>query len=181
MPSKKSDKANTEKSLYAWAAVRIVLGFTFVWAFVDKLIGLGFSTCRDAKSGAVSYMCEKAWINGGSPTDGFLKSSKGPFQEIYNSMAGNELIVWLFMLGLLLIGLALLLGIGMKIAVTTGSILLFMMWAAVLPPKSNPMFDSHIAYIFALLGIYFSNSQQKWGLRNWWVNQDIVKKFPILE
>ena len=41
----------------AFAALRIVLGFTFLWAFVDKLFGLGYATPS-----------ERSWINGGSPT-----------------------------------------------------------------------------------------------------------------
>src|SRR5690625_3160916 len=44
--------------------VRIFIGFYFLWAFADKLLGLGFSTPK-----------EGAWINGGSPTTGFLGGS----------------------------------------------------------------------------------------------------------
>jgi thiosulfate dehydrogenase [quinone] large subunit len=41
---------------------RIGLGWTFLWAFADKLWGLGFST-----------LPEKSWLAGASPTTGFLK------------------------------------------------------------------------------------------------------------
>jgi len=169
------------KSAYAVAVLRIGLGIIFLWAFFDKLFGLGFSTCRDAKTNVVSTVCSKAWLKGGSPTDGFLKfGAKGPFADFYHGLAGNKPIAWLFMAGLLLIGLALVLGIGVKIAVITGSVLLFMLWTAVLPPATNPVLDDHIIYIFALIVILTSNQNQKIGLGEWWAKKDIVKKLPIL-
>lgn len=39
------------------AALRLTTGFIFLWAFLDKLFGLGFSTPS-----------ERAWINGGKPS-----------------------------------------------------------------------------------------------------------------
>jgi thiosulfate dehydrogenase (quinone) large subunit len=175
-------KNQTDKSTYAWAMLRISIGLVFLWAFLDKLFGLGFATCRDAKTDTVSMMCQKAWANGGSPTDGFLKfGTHGPFAEFYQGLAGNGLIEVLFMSGLLLIGLALVLGIGIKIATLAGSLLLFMMWTAALPPDNNPVLDDHIVYILVLAGVSMSNRNQKWGLNRWWVKQPIVKRLPILE
>ncbi|HTE57829.1 MAG TPA: hypothetical protein VK694_03710 [Verrucomicrobiae bacterium] len=165
-----------------WALLRISLGAIFLWAFVDKLFGLGFATCRDAATGSVTTMCSKAWIEGGSPTIGFLKfGTSGPLAEFYQTLAGNTFIDWLFMIGLLSIGVALILGIGVRIATITGSLLLLMMWGAVLPPENNPVLDDHIIYIFVLAGIYRTNGTQAWGLRTWWVKQNVVKKFSILE
>lgn len=165
-----------------WALLRMALGATFLWAFFDKLIGLGFSTCRDATTDTVTTMCSKAWLEGGSPTLGFLKfGTKGPFADFYQSLAGNPVVDWLFMLGLLLIGVALILGIGIRLATTTGSLLLLMMWTAVLPPENNPVIDDHIIHILVLVGIYRTKDQQAWGLGNWWSRQSIVQKYPILQ
>lgn len=165
-----------------WAALRISIGAIFLWAFFDKLIGLGFATCRSAETGVVETMCSKAWLEGGSPTTGFLKfGTDGPFADFYQGLAGNTAIDWLFMIGLLGIGVALILGIGVRIAAVTGSLLLLMMWTAVLPPANNPFLDDHLVYILVLAGIYRTNANQAWGLRNWWAKQNIVKKFPILE
>src|SRR6478735_2194878 len=47
----------------ALAATRLATGFIFLWAFVDKTFGLGYSTPS-----------ERAWINGGAPSQGFLNS-----------------------------------------------------------------------------------------------------------
>ncbi len=175
-------KQKKDKAPYYWALARIMLGFTFLWAFFDKLLGLGFATCRNAKTDAVTMLCEKAWVNGGSPTSGFLKfATKGPFADIFQSMAGNKLVDILFMTGLLLIGLALLFGIGMKIATVSGALLLMLMWTATLYPENNPFIDDHIIYSIILLGLLKSNQTQVWGLRSWWVKQPLVKQLPILE
>lgn len=180
MPAKK--KNVKDRSPYAWAVLRISLGFIFLWAFIDKLMGLGFATCRDAKSDAVTVMCKKAWLEGGSPTTGFLKfGTKGPFAEFYQGLAGNKLVDLLFMAGLLLIGVALITGIANKLAAVSGSLLLLLMWTAVLLPENNPLLDDHIIYIFVLTGIYLSNDNQVWGLKGWWEKQSLSKSLPFLK
>lgn len=175
-------KSKSAQVFVVWGLMRISLGLIFLWAFFDKVFGLGLSTCRDAKSGVVEVMCSQAWLNGGSPTTGFLKfGTDGPLAEFYKGMIGNGFVDWLFMLGLLLIGSALILGIGVRIAVVTGSALLLMMWLAVLPPEHHPFLDDHIVYILILAGVYMTNQNQRLGLRNWWVNQRLVQRLPILE
>src|SRR3989338_5392234 len=85
------------KKKIVFIALRLVMGFIFLWAFLDKVFGLGFATTRD-----------KAWLQGGSPTTGFLSFGvKGPFAEIFHSLAGVIVVDWLFMLGLLFVGLTL--------------------------------------------------------------------------
>ena len=158
------------KAVHVWALIRIALGFTFFWAFLDKLVGLGYATTP-----------EKAWVAGGSPTTGFLTSASGTFAPVFNSLAGNMLIDWLFMTGLCLIGLGLLLGIGVRLASYSGSLLLFMMWLAVFPPKTNPVIDDHIIYILALLGILSSDAGSVFGFGKSWKKSKLVKQYPILQ
>jgi hypothetical protein len=55
---------------YLLAGIRPALGWVFLWAFLDKASGLGFATPS-----------ERACFNGGSPTNGFLGSAKGPFSR----------------------------------------------------------------------------------------------------
>jgi uncharacterized membrane protein YphA (DoxX/SURF4 family) len=102
-----ADAETTEQRYgrYTLAVTRIALGFVFLWAFLDKTFGFDHAT-----SGA------KAWIRGGSPTTGFLKGVDGPFAGVFNWMAGSVVADWLFMIGLLGIGVALVLGIGMRLA-----------------------------------------------------------------
>lgn len=160
-----------------WALARISLGFTFLWAFFDKLIGLGYATCRNAETNAIETMCSKAWLEGGSPTEGFLKfGTQGPFADFFQSLAGNAFIDWLFMLGLLGIGVALTFGIGMKIGVVSGVIMLMLMWLAALWPTNNPFLDDHVIYSVVLVGLLLVNDKQAMGLGSWWKKQDVVQK-----
>lgn len=164
-----------------WGLTRIGLGSIFLWAFLDKLFGLGFSTCRDAASNTVNVLCERAWLEGGSPTSGFLQhGTSGPLAEIYQNLAGNVVIDWLFMLGLLGIGVALILGIGMRIAVVSGVLMMLMMYTAALPPANNPVVDDHIIYALVLVGLLRVNASQQLGFGAAWAKTDLVKKYPVL-
>jgi thiosulfate dehydrogenase [quinone] large subunit len=154
---------------YVWAATRILLGFTFLWPFLDKAFGLGHETPS-----------AKSWVNGGSPTAGFLKGSKGPFSGLFHSMAGSAVWDWLFMLGLLGIGVALLLGIGMRIATISGVVLLVLMFAASLPPANNPVIDDHIVYAVVLIGLAAVHAGRYVGFGTWWENLELVRHNPWL-
>ena len=147
-----------------FAALRIVLGFTFFWAFIDKLFGFGYATAS-----------ERSWINGGSPTKGFLaNSADGPFAGFYNDIAGVWWADWLFMIGLAGIGIALLLGIGMRVAGVSGAILYLMMWSVALPPATNPVVDEHIVGALALLALALVHAGDVFGFGRWWRQQPIV-------
>ena len=160
-----------QKRFYIWAMLRIALGLIFLWAFIDKVFGLGFSTARDA-----------AWIHGGSPTTGFLLyATKGPFASFFQSLAGNTLIDWLFMIGLLVIGLALITGIFVKLASATGALMLLFMWLAVLPPEHHPFLDDHLIYLLVLIGFIVVHAGKHLGFGTWWTHHKLVKKYPILE
>jgi len=153
-----------------WAGLRLVLGWTMFWAFLDKLFGL-YPTSPSA-----------AWVSGVSPTAGFLRyATSGPLAGFYSGLAGNVMVDVLFMVALFAIGMALLLGIGMKIAGYSGAILMLILWSTNLPPAYNPIVDEHIFYAIALLGMAHVKAGQWLGLGKWWANLDIVKKYPILE
>lgn len=144
---------------------RIVLGFYFVWAFLDKTFGLGFST-----------PAERAWINGGSPTAGFLASIEGPFAGLFNGMAGAAWADGLFMLGLLGIGIALVLGIGMRVAATAGTVLLGLMYLASLPLSTNPIIDSHVIEALAIISLAMIGAGDTLGLGRQWKSLPLVRK-----
>ncbi len=174
--------SKSSKLDYVLGLLRIGLGLTFFWAFIDKLWGLGFATCRSAETNLVEVGCEKAWVNGGSPTSGFLNfGTRGPFADFFQGLAGNSFIDFLFMAGLFLIGTALILGIGVKIAAASGILLLMMMWAAVLPPENNPVLDDHVIYSGLLVVLVLANQNQRLGFGKSWRKQDFVKRMPILE
>ncbi len=168
---KKSKTKNTGNGVwYAVAATRILLGLVFLWPFFDKLFGLGFSTTA-----------AKAWINGGSPTTGFLKGVSGPFADTFHSIAGQPWADWLFMMGLLGIGVGLLLGVAVRISVASGAVMLFLMWLASLPIKTNPVLDDHLVYIAVLFVIAYGINQQRLSLAAWWQKQPVVSSKYWLE
>ncbi|MFC6607869.1 DoxX family membrane protein [Amorphoplanes digitatis] len=151
---------------YLLAGIRLALGWIFLWAFLDKLFGLGHST-----------VAAKAWINDGSPTAGFLgKSATGPFTGFYHSIAGSAVADALFMAALLGIGVALLLGIGMRIAAGAGALLMVLMWTAVLPPSSNPFMDDHLIYAAVLVVLALLGAGNTLGLGRWWAATPLVRR-----
>ncbi|WP_234588779.1 DoxX family membrane protein [Micromonospora sp. MH99] len=155
---------------YVLAGIRMALGWIFLWAFLDKLFGLGHET--ESKN---------AWINGGSPTKGFLTFGvAGPFKDVYTGIAGAAWADLLFMAGLAGIGIALLLGVGMRIAAVTGGLLLVLMWTAVLPPENNLFMDDHLIYAGVLAVLALVNAGDTWGLGKLWAKLPIVTRVPWL-
>jgi thiosulfate dehydrogenase (quinone) large subunit len=164
----------------ALAVLRIGFGVTFLWAFFDKLLALGFHTGY-GQDGTLDRFGDAAWINGGSPTEGFLKfGADGPFKGFYNSIGGTVWADTLFMLALLGIGLALTLGIGMRVAATAGFVLYLMMWTVALPPENHPVLDEHIlgAISMVVLAAYYAGDT--WGLGKRWAATKLVKDAPVL-
>jgi len=157
---------------YVWGALRLGMGWIFFWAFLDKIFGLGYATTPDG-----------AWINGGSPTSGFLDfGTKGPFVDIYQGMAGNAAIDWLFMTGLLVIGLPLILGIGVRVAALTGVAMLGLMYTAgFILPENNPVLDEHIIYAIIMIGLMVGHGGYRLGFGSWWANTRLVRRYPVLE
>ena len=162
----------TEQSVhYVWGVLRVAMGWTFLWSFIDKLFGLGFST-----------EASKGWIDGGSPTAGFLAfATKGPFAELFQDMAGSAAVEWLFMMGLLGVGLALTLGIGVRIAAASGSAMYLLIYvASSMPPEHNPFLDEHLIFPVVLLGLVLVNSGRYLGLGMLWERIPMVERFPLL-
>jgi thiosulfate dehydrogenase [quinone] large subunit len=161
----------TFKTEYGWGIARILLGWLFLWAFIDKLFGLGYATASGS-----------GWIDGKSPTTGYLNYGvSGVFEDLFKDIAGNTAIDVLFMLGLLALGLALILGIGMRIAFYAGSILMVLLWSSNVPPVNNPIIDDHIIYIAFLFLLERYDAGKHLGLGGWWSETPLVKRFPMLE
>lgn len=149
------------------ALLRISLGWLFLWAFLDKIWGLGYSTLPTA-----------AWLAGGSPTAGFLAHSPSPYFHI---LAGQAWVDWIFMGALLLLGMALLLGIGLRLAAIGGSALLLLMWASLWPIKNNPLIDEHLIYLLLLIVLSQTNAGDTWGCGNSWRALPLIKKYSWLQ
>lgn len=155
----------------AWIGVRLALGWTMLWAFLDKTFGLGFRTSVNA-----------SWLAGGSPTNYYLgQLTSGIFTDFYHGLAGNAVVDVIFMVALLAISVALILGIGMKIAGYTGAILMILLWSTNVPPTDNPIIDDHIIYAILFLALTVVKAGQWIGLGKWWITTPFVKKIPLLE
>jgi thiosulfate dehydrogenase (quinone) large subunit len=167
----------THTAARALAVLRISTGFVFLWAFLDKTFGLGYSTPS-----------AKAWIHGGNPTKGFLSSvDLGPFQSAYHSMAGTWWANWLFMLGMLGIGIALIAGIGLRVAAVAAVAMMGLMWFAEYPfaqhtstgaasGSTNPLTDYHFIYAVVAVVLALTYAGHTWGLGRWWAKLHFVQR-----
>lgn len=151
------------------AVLRILFGITFLWAFFDKLLGLGKATPS-----------ENAWVNGGDPTFGYLSNNEGTFASFFTGLAGQGWVTWLFMLGLLGIGIALITGAGMRIAAITGGLLYLFMWLSAFPLGNNPFVDDHLTGAVTLVLFALAGAGDTWGLGGWWKTTGVVRRMPIL-
>jgi thiosulfate dehydrogenase [quinone] large subunit len=85
------------------------------------------------------------------------------------------------MMGLLGIGLALVLGIGTRIAAVSGTAMLLMMWSAALAPENNPVMDDHIVYALTLVVLALLGAGRFVGLGRQWEQLTVVKKHGWLK
>ncbi|WP_310963177.1 hypothetical protein [Nocardioides terrisoli] len=167
----------------ALALLRLGFGLTFLWAFFDKLLALGFGTGRDAATGQVDRLGPAAWIHGGSPTEGFLKFGVAPsnwFHGVFTSMAGSAWADWLFMLGLLGLGVALTAGVGMRLAAISGVTLYLLMWTASFPLANHPFIDEHLLGAVSVVALAATLAGDTWGLGRVWGRTGLVRRHPIL-
>ncbi|MEU1202906.1 DoxX family membrane protein [Streptomyces sp. NPDC005813] len=187
LPSFRRDRSASESAVsartdtntaqaYAFSSLRLLTGFVFLWAFLDKTFGLGYAT----PSG-------KGWIDGGSPTKGFLSSvAAGPMKSTFHSWAGAPWADWLFMLGLLGIGVALIAGVALRFAAVAGTFMMALMWIAEWPPakhlsdgsasmSTNPFVDYHLIYAVVLIALAAASAGDTLGLGRIWAKLPIVR------
>ncbi|GLY30929.1 DoxX family membrane protein [Kineosporia sp. NBRC 101731] len=171
----------TTRAAPVLAVTRIATGFVFLWAFLDKTFGWHYAT-----PGA------KAWIDGGSPTRGFLSNVEvGPFQSMFRDWAGATWADWAFMIGLAGVGIAVIAGVALRIAATSGTIMMLMMWAAEWPlaqhtsggapsMSTNPLIDYHIIFALVLIISALTYAGNTWGLGRIWNALPLVERYPWL-
>lgn len=130
--------------------LRVSLGWFFFYAGFSKLTAVqGFS----AKA--------------------YLLNLKGPFANLFLSLAGNALVDQLVMWGLTLIGLCLILGVLVRFASFWGVIMMVLFYLSAYPPAHAFLVDDHIIYIAILLFLMASNAGYNYGL-----GKTLEKKFP---
>ncbi|WP_327366056.1 hypothetical protein [Streptomyces sp. NBC_01217] len=172
-----TNTAATATRAYVFAGLRLLTGFVFLWAFLDKSFGFGYAT----GSG-------KGWIDGGSPTKGFLGGvAVGPMESTFHEWAGAAWADWLFMLGMLGVGVALIAGIGLRLAAAAGTAIMALMWIAEWPPakhlsdgsasmSTNPFVDYHLIYAIVLIALAVAGAGATWGLGSVWARLPFVSR-----
>ena len=165
-PRSGSALVTSSSARIALAVLRIVVGFIFLWTFLDKTFGLGFSTPR-----------QMAWINGGQPAQGFIKgvAANSPFGSVFELVA-NPVGDWLFMAGMLGVGVALTLGIGLKVSAFAASALMVPLYLALWPigtggtenAATNPLVDLHWVLTLSAILFALTRAGDTLGLGTWW-------------
>ena len=135
--------------------LRITLGWLFFYAGITKVLDPSWSA------------------------EGYLKGAKA-FTNIYSFFASPSVLPVVNFLnewGLTLIGIALITGIGVRIASTFGSLIMILYYLALGFPYPNThsfIVDEHIIYAAALIVLRVFKSGKAWGL------EEFALKSPIL-
>ncbi len=147
--------------------LRLGFGWALFWSGIDKVFGLGFATAP-----------EQSVLAGVSPTKGFLLyglEPDAPAAALLKPLAGNPVADALFLLATVGAGLALLLGVGTRIASIGGGVLMLNLWFASLPLAYNPFLDQHLFYALAALSVLAFDSGRYLGLGNTWRELSLVR------
>ena len=147
--------------------IRLGAGWALFWSGIDKVFGLGFGTAP-----------AQSVLAGASPTKGFLLHglpADAPAAALLKPLAGHPVADALFLLATVGAGLALLLGIGTRVAAVGGAILMLNLWFASLPLEYNPFLDQHLFYAIALLSVPVFDSGRYLGLGNAWRSLPLVR------
>lgn len=142
-------------SKYLLLTLRIVFGLMFLVSGIDKL------TSNFTAAGYLTNV------------------STGPFRDMYISLAGSPIVDFMVVWGEILIGLALVLGILVRLSCYLGSIMMLMYYLSVLPPEHGYI-SQHIIYVlvFAILASFAAG--RVWGLDQLIERQRLVKLKPII-
>ncbi len=104
----------------------------------------------------------------------------------FHDWAGAGWVNWLFMLGLLGVGLAMVSGVALRLAAVAGTAMMAFMWLAEWPPakhlsdgtpsmSSNPFADYHLVYAVVLIALAVAGAGVTWGLGRVWAELPIVR------
>lgn len=142
--------------------LRIALGWLFLYSGFTKIVNPDWSAA------------------------GYLQGAK-TFAGFYHWLAQPGIISTVDFMnewGQLLLGIALLLGIGVRLSATLGAVLMLLYYFPVLDwphiGKTAYLVDDHIIYALALLVLAAFRAGRVWGLENWCANLPLCRKYPTL-
>jgi thiosulfate dehydrogenase (quinone) large subunit len=160
--------AGASTTATALGIVRILLGAVFLWSALDKTFGL-YATAPS-----------ESWLAGHSPTAGYLGSVDGWFAAPFNAMAGQAWVDALFVLGMGAVGVALVLGIGMRLAAVGAVAIMGSLYLTSLPLENNPVVDEHLVYAALAVALAAVRAGDTVGLGRTWNRLSLVRSAPWL-
>lgn len=142
--------------------LRITLGWMFFYAGITKVLNPQWSASGYLQ-GAKTFAGFYQWL---------LQPDVLPIVNFVNE--------W----GLTLLGIALILGVFVRVGSLLGSLLMLMYYFPILqfpyPNVHSYLVDEHIIYIAALLFLAAMRAGRIWGLENWCSNLPICRRYPAL-
>ena len=144
-----------KKQEYLLGLLRIFFGLEFLWAFFDRLIGLGIATAP-----------ADSFLAGAPQTEGYLifvTNPESPFAFIFNGpdallLELGVLVDFAYMGMLFVGGITLITGIGVRIGGLSTFIFFFSVWLASFPPTYHPFIEEHFLMMWILLFFVISKS-----------------------
>ncbi len=107
----------------------------------------------------------KLTVSGGWSAGAYLERATGPFASFFQSMAGSPVVDLFNVWGLTLIGLALILGLGVRLVSFLGAVLMILYYFSVFVGNTAHGFiDEHIIYVFVLALFMAGGFGHVWGL-----------------
>jgi thiosulfate dehydrogenase [quinone] large subunit len=118
---------------------------------------------------------ERSILHGASATKGYLSSLQGYAAGAFGALAGNPVVDTLFIAGMLLPGLALVLGAGTRIALVSAAVMFLMLWITQLPLENNPFLDQHLFYVLAAALLLALDAGRYLGFGPFWRGLPVVR------
>lgn len=156
---------------YLLGLVRILIGWMFIWTFIDRTFGLGRPTPHD-----------QAWTRGGSPIDSFVGSardsgSRNPVPGFWRFLSEQHTWVNIVLMVLIaVIGVLLVLGFVMWFSCVAGAILLVLQWFTAWPIKDNLFLNSALLGAVVLIALLACNAGSFVGFGKRWQHQEKVTR-----
>ena len=141
--------------------LRLAMAWIFLWAGIDKLLG-GFSA------------------------EGFLlNATRGPLIDLWSSLGESgaalsvidPLVTW----SQILMGLALALGLVVRLTFFFGGVQMFLFYIAQFPPEHNPFMEYYLVYILLFLALGALGAGRVLGVDRYIEATTLVRRRPWLK
>lgn len=159
---------------YSLLSLRLIMGWVFFYAGISKVTKPEWSV--------------RGFLQFGISQDNVLRDVFG--YDIWNIMATGEImntgLYWyefltpLNQVGLTLVGIALLLGIFVRLGAFGGGLMMTFYWLAAFPLTDAAIIDFHLVYVLLLFAVGAFGAGRILGLDVYLEELEIVEKYPQL-